>query len=152
MIHLAADEHHETFSEVVDVYLAHFGFNITVVGSLGKLVLDQMIPGVPLPDDFGGTIVEIRLQLNDLVEPDCIGSCRKLSIPTHRTNLLATEPGIRDGQDVAIWHVVDVMVKHVLLRHVHFVFPDNVAVPIEKLHGACGADRIVLAVHPVMAR
>ncbi len=106
MVELAADEAGVAIAQVIDVELTGFIGDIPVVCPVRKFILDKVIPGIPLPDDFRTAVIKVGFKLDNPVHPDGVSCSREHPIPTHRSGFFATESGIDNGQDVAIGHVV----------------------------------------------
>ena len=128
---------HHAVAQVVHVDLATLERNVAVVGAVFELVLDHVIPGVPLPDDFRRSIFEIGLELDDLPHPDCAPN-RIDAIPAKGREFFPRERVIRNDEDVAVRHRAHVVMKDVLAGDVDIEPPDDVAVPIDELHRTVG--------------
>ena len=110
--------------------------DVAVVGLGPIVVLDQVVPEVPFPDDLAGGLAG-RLDLDEVV-----------GVQARVTHQVRPAPGgddllLRlllpdDHQHVAVGQPGDVVVREMLLAHILEV-PEELAVPVEFLNPAAGA-------------
>ena len=102
-----------------------FGWH-SVTGLLRIVILDEMIPHVPLPHD-ARIVGPSRLDLDDFVRPDP-GLRGQVRPPAHAVRFLRTLGLPRDGENVPIRQWLDVMMEQMICRR-EFPIPQKFSVP-----------------------
>ena len=99
---------------------------IAVLCLLRIVVLDEMIPHVPLPDD-AAAVGPLRFDLDDLVRPQP-GLRRQVGPAARAVGFLGALGLPRDGENVPIRQWLDVMMEQMICRR-EFPIPQKFSVP-----------------------